>query len=602
MFSDDRLTERLDLTDTAIAPRGPRDVQLEEIVALAADVLGAQIALVAAPGALGAHFLAQYGMPEPWRSLGYIPPRLARAFRMADGATPLSVEDFQAWAPASLTRRIPGLTGGTYLGIPFARPEGRLAGVLAFVRLERQVWSQAEIARAQSFARLVEQRLAEQARVRHWRAGFEQSDSGYILGLPVRDVDDRVRDILVEGANGLFDHLTGHSRAPGLLARWPEAAPLLVLAARMTAGGGPHRIELPGPGGRDWYEVRLRRLVDGRLGITFYEINGHRKTRIRLTEQEERRRLANRLADIGVWDYEPGTGKLTFDDDLRGMMGLTTGHHVSKQEAIAAVEPEDRQIAREEIGALIGGLRPEGTRFTVRVHGLDDRRLRHILVSANLHPAGGPIRLIGAARDISARVEREQRDRLLQQELGHRLKNTMTLVVGLTNQTFRTANDMEGARTALLARIHALGAAHDHILLGGGAAAAMADVARSALAFGDFGEDRVRLSGPELRLGPHSALHLSLVLHELATNAVKYGALSRDAGCVSIGWFVEGDRAALDWQEIGGPPVRPPAGKGFGTRLVRTGLTGGEESVAELDFRPEGFFCRLAAPRAELER
>jgi two-component sensor histidine kinase len=112
---------------------------------------------------------------------------------------------------------------------------------------------------------------------------------------------------------------------------------------------------------------------------------------------------------------------------------------------------------------------------------------------------------------------------------------------------------------------------------------------------------RVRVEGPKLMLGPRSALALSMALHELGTNALKYGALSSDAGVVFVGWRANGsDHATLEWRERGGPPIHaPPLRKGFGSRLLQVGLATDLGAAADLEFAPEGLFCSMKLPLNE---
>ncbi|QUS37307.1 GAF domain-containing protein [Falsirhodobacter algicola] len=191
----------------------------------------------------------------------------------------------------------------------------------------------------------------------------------------------------------------------------------------------------------------------------------------------------------------------------------------------------------------------------------------------------------------------EERQNVLNHELSHRLKNSLSMVQAIASQTLRSAT----SRTALedfLHRIRALSAAHDVLLDHKWEAGAIHDIIRSTAAT-LAQADRIRAEGPDLSLGPRSALTLSMLLHELATNAVKYGALSTEAGVVEIRWTLEeigpGDRDfVLRWHEEGGPPVAPPLRHGFGSRLIRLGLTGA--GGVEQQFDAEGLRVSMRAP------
>ncbi len=207
--------------------------------------------------------------------------------------------------------------------------------------------------------------------------------------------------------------------------------------------------------------------------------------------------------------------------------------------------------------------------------------------------------------DITERVASETQRHLLNRELSHRLKNTLATVQSIATQTLRSASDTASARLALTARIQALANAHDLLLLGSRDAGSIEDIVRGAVSVHDA-EGRISLSGPEVMVGSTAALSLSLICHELATNAGKYGALSAPEGQVTIAWQVEvkgGSQPPLlvfDWVERGGPPVTQPQRTSFGTRLIGMGLSGGGESSSEIHYAPEGLRCRIVGLLTDL--
>ena len=199
------------------------------------------------------------------------------------------------------------------------------------------------------------------------------------------------------------------------------------------------------------------------------------------------------------------------------------------------------------------------------------------------------------------RVKAEERQRLLNQELSHRLKNILAMVQAIASQTLRTAPDLETAQHSLSARMVALGKAHDLLLKGRQEAADIRDLIEGALAMHDQAQ-AFQLSGPSLQVGSRAALSLALMLHELSTNAAKYGALSCPEGKVTIDWGTvtgaEHPQVWLKWREQGGPPVSPPSRRGFGSRLIERGLAGQIGGRVALDYHPEGLICTLEAPLA----
>lgn len=195
-----------------------------------------------------------------------------------------------------------------------------------------------------------------------------------------------------------------------------------------------------------------------------------------------------------------------------------------------------------------------------------------------------------------ARIEAEEEQTLLNQELSHRLKNTLAMVSAIAKQTLKGVED-RAAVDAFQARILALSSAHDVLLQTSWTSARISSLIQGVMSR-HAKPDRVVTTGPDIRLGPKGALSFSMLLHELATNAVKYGALSTDTGTVAMDWKVshtDGD-AELDlvWRETGGPEASAPARSGFGSRLIQTGLVGAGK--AELNYAPSGLVAEFRAP------
>jgi PAS domain S-box-containing protein len=212
-----------------------------------------------------------------------------------------------------------------------------------------------------------------------------------------------------------------------------------------------------------------------------------------------------------------------------------------------------------------------------------------------LDPAGRPVGLHAIARDVTEERRAEERQRLLVNELNHRVKNTLALVQGLALQSFKSGRDMGEAREAFQQRLAALAAAHDLLTRESWEGATLDELMREALGLYDGGEERISWEGPPARLNPKAAVSLVMALHELCTNAAKYGALSVPEGRVTLHWSVEGDRLHLEWRERGGPPVSVPERRGFGFRMIERALAADMAGGARLDFEPEGLVCRIDA-------
>ena len=215
---------------------------------------------------------------------------------------------------------------------------------------------------------------------------------------------------------------------------------------------------------------------------------------------------------------------------------------------------------------------------------------------------GLPERILAVSRDITELKQTEARQTLLMQELAHRMKNTLAMVQAVAAQTLRNAVSLDAAGEALAARLLALAQAHDVLLQGSFASASLAGLIDGAVALhGDGESGRFRIDGPDVTLGPRHGMTLALMLHELGTNAAKYGALSVAAGHVAITWGIaedgaDGSTLRFRWEEVGGPAVSPPTRTGFGTRLIARSLAHGLGAAVQLRFPPEGAVLTFEAP------
>jgi len=205
--------------------------------------------------------------------------------------------------------------------------------------------------------------------------------------------------------------------------------------------------------------------------------------------------------------------------------------------------------------------------------------------------------------DITEEVEYEQRQRLLINELNHRVKNTLAVVQGLAGQSFGTVEGSEKARAIFDGRLQALAAAHTLLTQTSWGSADLCDIVTGSAeaTAGDLIE-RFSISGPALTLPPQTSVSLAMIVHELCTNAIKYGALSVATGKVTVDWKVEEvgseQKLTLHWQESGGPLVVEPTRRGFGTRLISRGMST-EWGKVEMKFRPEGLVCTISARLTE---
>lgn len=311
-----------------------------------------------------------------------------------------------------------------------------------------------------------------------------------------------------------------------------------------------------------------------------------------LIVNDERQQVALSASGIvGLWDWMVDTNLLHGDAHFARLYGLDPARvaaGVKMEEYQQYVVAEDIPGLRKRIGAVF----ERGESFLVEYRiAVPGEPLRWVECRGRMisDGAGKPVRFSGTTIDITARKEGEQLHILLMEEMSHRVKNMFTMVQAIVFQTLRGCD--AAIITRLLGRLTALSRAHDMLVHTDWSATDLKGLIAEALRFDGDGS-RYRLDGPDMRIGARAALSLSLLLHEMATNALKYGALSVPGGIVSVRWRTENQQFHLSWTEQGGPPARAPSRKGFGSRLIEMGIAGARQ--AKLHYGDEGLqadFC-----------
>jgi PAS domain S-box-containing protein len=230
----------------------------------------------------------------------------------------------------------------------------------------------------------------------------------------------------------------------------------------------------------------------------------------------------------------------------------------------------------------------------------DGTRVPFITYPTPLHDESG--RLVGAVNmlvDITERKRAEERQHLMVRELHHRVKNTLATVQAIMGSTARSATSIDEFQNALIGRISSL--AKTHVLLSDEEPVSFADIMHSELdAFEDGNDNRITLSGPPVEIPPQLAVTLGMAVHELTTNAVKYGALSVFGGKIDVTWSetIEANRRRLDfeWTESGGPKVLKPKKQGFGVRMLEFVLRGQIQATTHIEYKPKGVRVRVSVP------
>jgi two-component sensor histidine kinase len=223
--------------------------------------------------------------------------------------------------------------------------------------------------------------------------------------------------------------------------------------------------------------------------------------------------------------------------------------------------------------------------------------------------SGDVVQYFASFVNLTKHKEDEAKSKLLIDELSHRVKNTLSTVQSIVWQAMRTPSDPKLIQKAIESRLFALSRSHDLLTRENWESAGLIDIVHDALEpFGvaDNRAKRIVMKGENIRFPPKAALALGIVFNELATNAVKYGALFNDAGSILIEWTKEptpeGARLLLHWQEKDGPPVTTPSRIGFGSRVIEHGLAQELEGTAHLDYRPDGLACTMTIPIPSVAR
>jgi PAS domain S-box-containing protein len=289
------------------------------------------------------------------------------------------------------------------------------------------------------------------------------------------------------------------------------------------------------------------------------------------------------------------TGRITsWGAGAERILGYAAEEAIGMDVAILFVEP-DRAARRpdEELERAIREGRAEDTRWHVRKNG---ETFWANGVSMRLE--GAPT-IVKVMRDETGTKLAEDQRVLLLNELNHRIKNTLATVQSIVEQTLRASDIDPATRHTLTERLVALSEAHNVLVAESWAGADLSTILARALSpYDQLGQPRFELSGPPVRLSPQQAVPMSLVLHELTTNAIKYGALSTAAGRVAITWNLAYDERGarsltLLWRERGGPLVQPPVRRGFGSRLIDRSFDQSGGGRARLLYEPEGLQCVL---------
>jgi len=311
---------------------------------------------------------------------------------------------------------------------------------------------------------------------------------------------------------------------------------------------------------------------------------------------------ATRMAMVFIDAKQPGNPIIFANDSFLSLTGYTRQEvlgesfnflmaHAADAEALAKIEAEFQ--GKSDGGSEIRYRRKDGSEFWAA-----------LFISPVRSEDGDIVQYFASFIDLTALKQEQAHSRQLIDELNHRVKNTLATVQSIVWQALRATPEAKAIQEVIEARLFALSRSHDLLTSKNWKSVGLLDLLNDALApFVGGRAGRIVITGENIKFWPQAALALSIAFNELATNAVKYGALSNDSGSILIEWKMdptaEGRRIDLRWREKDGPLVIPPSRKGFGSRVIEHGLPDELGGTVHLDYRPSGLLCTMSIPAPE---
>lgn len=354
---------------------------------------------------------------------------------------------------------------------------------------------------------------------------------------------------------------------------------------------------------RDRFEREQEdQLVDlAALAATLFELKNEARVRARtaaaLMREEWRHALTLEAGKVGSWVWDVRSGEVTCNDMFRRMYDLPEGQVIHFDDVLAATHANDRAAVQAGIDASFGEGVDFGTEARAATTGL------WLTMRGRVYQRdseGRPLVMMGACIDISESKQTADQTRLLLRELNHRVKNTLAMIQSVARQTIRQNPDPKSFIEAFSGRLRTISDAHVLLADRDWSGVQLYEVIASQLGprF-RTAPDRAEVRGDDVALPADHAVGLGLILHELTTNAHRYGAWSNERGVVEIDWDIQNEPVrglALNWREVGGPKVEKPGEYGLGARLIERSLAKVLDSDVKLDFAPDGVTARIWMP------
>jgi len=322
-----------------------------------------------------------------------------------------------------------------------------------------------------------------------------------------------------------------------------------------------------------------------------------RESMEQLRERLRRLEAAVDATGIGLWEWNVRTGELTWNDRNRELLGVAHDRPLTIQDYPGLVHPDDLELVRQVYSEALD--QPEGGNvlFEYRTAPGPDGKSRWLQQRGRvLKDAEGVHRVVGATLDVTDRKTAEERRSLVLRELAHRAKNGIMVMMTIVSQTARYAGSVKDFEEVLTARLQSMVDSQDLVTQVSGRSLPLGDLLGRALTPFDPSRFDLEAGVREINIANDMVVALALLIHELSTNAVKYGALSVPSGRVKLGLAAaEPGKAHLTWVETGGPKVSPPESRGFGSRLVQISLRNNGGHV-EPHYDPAGFRADIHFP------
>ncbi|GGC25822.1 hypothetical protein GCM10011371_11740 [Novosphingobium marinum] len=306
--------------------------------------------------------------------------------------------------------------------------------------------------------------------------------------------------------------------------------------------------------------------------------------------------LAMKTAGMGIWQYDPATKEVYWDERLRELMGVGPKRRPKVDDFMGMVVSEDFDRVDRALAATAERGEPFEQEFRLR---RADGSIIWLIGQAERVEGEDRVRVIGINADITARKEAEEHSRFMMRELDHRVKNVLAIIVSIAAITSRDAPDLATFTSNFEQRLRSMARTHSLLAEHRWRGAKLSVLIEDELAHAPNPE-RVETRGPEIAIAPSAAQSLAMALHELTTNAIKYGSLSVPEGKLLVEWSVretgDGEHLDLVWQESDGPAVRRPKHRGFGSTVIERIMKSQLRAETTIDFRPEGLVVTCSFP------